>query len=111
MPHPYKTGGGLLRKSQRYARKAQFRDNLKAYCLSRGIDPHLFMVDLIADCEEVALGVVEGHLVMGPRIPWDLKLKAAKELAQYLEPKLRAMDMEISGNAEEPLVIRIRRGH
>ena len=34
----------------------------------------------------------------------ELKLQAAKELAQYKQPKLRAV--EVTGNEEKPLVIK-----
>src|SRR5215831_9542518 len=52
------------------------REQLAAYCQAHGVDPHRFMVDLMRD--EMA----------------DLALRfaAAKELAQYLQPKLRAVD-------------------
>jgi hypothetical protein len=40
----------------------------------------------------------------------ELKLNAAKELAQYLEPKLRSMEMEHSMDQNRPIRITIRRG-
>jgi hypothetical protein len=80
-----KTGGGL-RTGSRDKRKEAFRVRLQAYCVDKDVDPHLYMVDLIAD------PLLEDR---------SLKFQAAKELAQYLEPKLRAV--EVSGNPDQPL--------
>lgn len=68
-------------------RKLAFRERLKKYCEDKGVDPHFWMVDVLTK----------------QRVTYDLKLQCAKELAQYLEPKLRAI--ELSGSAEHPLHI------
>ena len=67
------------------ARKIAFRERLRRYMSARKVDPHYWMVQLLAD----------------PEASTDHKLQAAKELAQYLEPKLRAI--ELSGDADNPL--------
>jgi hypothetical protein len=68
------------------------------------------MADMIADTREIVYGVdAEGKPITGPACKPELKLQAAKELAQYLEPKLKAVDMDISGNAEKSLVVIFRR--
>ena len=71
-----------------------FRAQLRQYCTDKGVDPHWFMVDLIAD----------------PLLDdMNLKFQAAKELAQYLESKCKTVDIELSGNADKPLVLVMRR--
>ena len=74
-------------KGSKNKEKRAFRDRIKEYCAAKGIDPFEFMVDTIGK----------------PRVPYALRLKAAAELAQYLEPKLRAV--EVTGNPDKPLVI------
>lgn len=94
MARGLKTGGGS-RKGRPNKRKADFRAALQAYAEEKHVDPHYWMIDLIADPDADI-----GH-----------KVQCAKEVAQYLQPKLKAMDLEISGNPEKPLVVHIRRGH
>lgn len=68
-------------------KKMAFRDALKKYCDDRHVDPHYWMVDLLVK----------------QRVGVELKLQAAKELAQYLEPKLKSV--ELKGDAEHPLYV------
>jgi hypothetical protein len=56
--------------------KTSFREGLREYCDKLGVDPHRFMAEIIADKHADRL----------------LKLNAAKELAQYIEPKLKAIE-------------------
>ena len=67
--------------------KTAFRDKIWAYCEERGIDPFKYMVNLLAS----------------PRTKQEIRFAAAKELAQYLEPKLRAV--QLSGDRENPVVV------
>lgn len=68
-------------------KKLAFREALRKYAEDRNVDPHFWMVDLLKR----------------KGVKLELKLQAAKELAQYLEPKLRSV--EVSGNEDKPLVI------
>jgi hypothetical protein len=61
---------------RRAQKSLQFRDRLREYCAQLKVQPHEFMAQLIAD----------------ESAPIELRLQAAKELAQYLEPKLKAVD-------------------
>ncbi|SRR6266568_3730280 len=109
MANGRKSGGGS-RKGRPNKHKTTFREQLRAYCESLGVDPHRFMADLMADDSDVVYGVdVEGNPIMGPAVKKELKFNAAKELAQYLEPKLKAMELDVSGTQDKPLVIRMRR--
>lgn len=106
-----KTGGGS-RKGIPNKHKASFRDALRKYCDDLGVDPHRYMADLIADDSTIVYGATpDGQPIVGPAAKPDLKLQAAKELAQYLEPKLKAMEMELSGNTDKPLILVMRRAH
>jgi len=85
-------------------KKEEFRERLRAYMGKKKVDPHFFMVDLIADdsTRPVVIGSGETAAVVEmPVVSIDHKLQAAKELAQYLEYKLRSM--EVGGNADNPL--------
>jgi len=75
--------------------KLEFRDRLRRYMKDRNIDPHYFMIDLIADDSTQLVPNSKGEMVEVPAVPLDLKFQAAREVAQYLEPKLRSM--EVSG--------------
>lgn len=55
---------------------SSFRTELQAYCDQIGADPHKTMADLIVD----------------PEADKPLKLSAAKELAQYLQAKLKSVE-------------------
>jgi hypothetical protein len=110
VPRGKKTGG--RQKGTPNKHKRSFREALRTYCEEIGVDPHHYMANIIADESTIVYGVdANGEPIVGPAAKPDLKLQAAKELAQYLEPKLKAMDMEISGNADKPLVLSIRRAH
>jgi hypothetical protein len=109
MAHGKKTGG--RRKGTPNKRKTSFRTALQAYCEQLGVDPHRFMADMLANNETVTYGMdLEGTPIVGPAVKMELKLNAAKELAQYLEPKLKAMEVEHSMNPDRPIRITIRRG-
>jgi hypothetical protein len=62
-----------------------FRAALRKYCADRRVDPHFWMVDLLT-----RQGVKSA-----------LKFAAARELAAYLEPKLKSV--ELRGDPEAPL--------
>ena len=70
--------------------KVEFRKALRKYAQDRNADPHYWMVDLM--CKK--------------GVRYELKLQAAKELAQYLEPKLRAV--EVSGDPEHPIILQLQ---
>jgi hypothetical protein len=102
VPRGKKTGG--RQKGTPNKHKAAFRDQLRSYCDSIGVDPHRYMADMIADSSEVVYGVDgEGKAIKGPAVKPDLKLQAAKELAQYIEPKLKAV--EHSGEVDHTISI------
>jgi hypothetical protein len=87
-----KTGGGS-RKGIPNKHKNSFREQLRDYCTSIGVDPHHYMANIIADESTIVYGVdANGEPIVGPAAKPDLKLQAAKELAQYLEPKLKAIE-------------------
>lgn len=67
--------------------KEDFRNRIKRYCEETRSDPFKFMVDIINK----------------KGVPYPLKILAAKELMQYLEPKLRSV--EVTGDPEKPLMI------
>ena len=82
-----KTGGGSRLGRPNKHPKA-FRDQLRQYCESLGIDPFRFLADCIANDKKVCIGLDEkGTRVMAPAVPMQLKVLCAKELCQYLEPK------------------------
>jgi hypothetical protein len=88
--------------------KAAFRDALRTYATGKDCDPHRWLVRLMADTrttlerQEVdEAGVV--HHFYTPTVPLNLKLTAAIELANYLEPKLRSV--VVTGDAENPLTV------
>jgi hypothetical protein len=80
-----KTGGGSRRGRGNRA-KIAFREELQAYCDSIGLNPFHQMAQLVVDPT-----VEDQHL----------RFLALKELCQYLQPKLRAV--ELSGNPDHPL--------
>lgn len=87
-----KTGGGS-RKGIPNKHKAEFRESLRAYCDSINVDPHRYMAQMIADESTIVYGIdLAGNPIEGPAVKPELKLQAAKELAQYLEPKLKAIE-------------------
>jgi hypothetical protein len=82
-----KTGGGS-RKGCPNKHPGSFREALRQYCASIGVDPHKFMADIIADANL-------DNMV--------LKFNAARELAKYLEPQLRAI--ELSGEVDHNVTV------
>ena len=108
MPRGKKTGGRTKGTPNKH--KSSFRVALREYCDSIQVDPHQYMADIIADDSTIVYGLDrDGNPIEGPAAKPELKFNAAKELAQYLEPKLKAI--EHSGNAEKPIVVSIRRAH
>lgn len=61
------------------------------------------MIDLIADDSTQTIVTMSGDTRELPTVSRELKFQAAKEVAQYLEPKLRAT--EISGDPDRPLIV------
>jgi hypothetical protein len=72
-----KTGGGS-RKGRPNRAKMTFRAELQAYCASIGLNPFHQLAQLAADVT---------------RDDQHLRFLALKELCQYLQPKLRAMQL------------------
>lgn len=58
---------------------------MRRYCTEHKCDPHEWMADVLKK----------------PGVALEIKMQAAKELAQYLEPKLRST--ELSGNNDNPV--------
>jgi len=81
---PGERRGGRQKGSRNKAKT--FREELRAYCDAIGADPFRYMADLLV--------TNASHV---------LRLRAAVELAQYLEPKLRAIEHTAAGG--QPLVI------
>jgi hypothetical protein len=103
-----KTGG--RRKGTPNKGKRGFREALRAYCAQLGVDPHRFMAEMMVNDELVPIGVsLTGEPILAPAVSATLKLHAARELAQYLEPKLKAI--EHSGDVDKPVAVVIRRAH
>src|SRR2546426_1094030 len=101
MANGHKTGGGSRRGKKNKHPKA-FRDQLRAYCDQLGVDPFHCMADLIANQDVITIAVdTEGTPTTAPAVSLDLKFRAARELAQYLEPKLRSV--ELTGDPSKPL--------
>src|SRR5262249_29177360 len=82
MSHGGKRPGAGRRPGSKNTHPAGFRDRLLRYCQKRGIHPHYFMAEVITRED----------------VPMALRLRAAAELARYLEPKLNAT--EHSGRLE-----------
>lgn len=91
MAHGRKTGGRRIGSVNKVT--GPFRERLRAMVEEVGADPFRYMASVIAD----------------PGQPVELRLRAANDLARYLEPALKATDLTISGNPEQPIVVRIRR--
>ncbi len=87
------------RRGSAHQKKQAFRESLMAYMQDKAVDPHYYMVDLIADdsMKEVVIG--DGSVVTMPAVSRELKFQAAKELAQYLQPKLRAVELSTEDGA------------
>jgi hypothetical protein len=96
-----KTGGGS-RKGRPNKHPISFREQLRQYCASIGVDPFRYMADLIANQETVVIGVDAGGMPLTqPAVPTTTKFNAAKELATFLEPKLKSV--EVTGAPDNPL--------
>jgi len=67
--------------------KEEFRDRIKRYCIENNADPFIYLADMLRK----------------PKVPYSVKVVAAKELAQYLQPKLRSI--EVTGDPEKPLMV------
>ena len=85
-----KTGGGSRRGKPNRA-KAAFREELQAYCDDRDFNPFFAMVELAMDRT-----LDDQHL----------RFLALKELCQYLQPKLRSV--ELTGDSDRPLHITVK---
>lgn len=66
-------------------KKQEFRALVTAYCKKKGVDPFEFFADVIA--ADVPVDERE-------YIKLEHRLTAAKELAQYMQPKLRHMELQ-----------------
>jgi hypothetical protein len=80
-----KTGGGS-RKGRPNRAKMTFRAELQAYCASIGLDPFHQLAQFAADTT-----MEDQHV----------RFLALKELCQYLQPKLRAM--QLSEDPDNPI--------
>jgi hypothetical protein len=85
-----KTGGGS-RKGRPNRAKFAFREELQKYCDDLGFDPFHALVHMARD----------EHLDND-----QLKFMALKELCQFLQPKLRSI--EVTGDEARPLAIDIK---
>ena len=98
-----KTGG---REKGTPNKRTQYLDRIKA----SGVDPFNIMLK-IANGEVEETEIIKGKdgkpVKVKVPIPWRLRLDACKELAQYLEPKKKAI--EITGKDGEQFVSRIER--
>jgi hypothetical protein len=79
----YYAGG---KRGRQVKKKREFRELVAAYCKKKGVDPFEFFVDVIA-----------GEAIVGKdeHIRIEHKLTAAKELAQYLQSKLRSVEVTV----------------
>jgi hypothetical protein len=80
------------RKGKPNKAKQDFRSRLQAYCTRHQVDPFFAMVKMLAD----------------PALEPTLHFACAKELAQYLQPKLRSV--VLSGDPQQPIEIVHRYG-
>lgn len=71
--------------------KEAFRERMRRYCDETGTNPHQWMADILKK----------------PGVTMEIKIQAAKELAQYLEPKLRST--EVTGDPDKPLAYTLQR--
>lgn len=68
-------------------KKQEFRALVTAYCRKKGVDPFEFFADVIATDVSV-------NEDMDEYVKLEHRLTAAKELAQYMQPKLRHMELQ-----------------
>lgn len=71
-----------------------FREKLRAYCESIGVDPFEFLAKSL-----------KNH-----NVKFDQKVNCAKELAKYLEPQLRSVEMEFGAETRRAIVHRYGSG-
>lgn len=90
-PGTPKTPGSGRQKGTPNKHASSFRAALRDYCEQIGADPHYFLADVVAD-EQADFG---------------LRVSAAKELAQYIEPKLKAV--EHSGEMQHEVKMLVHR--
>ncbi len=97
-----KTGGrqrGAANKTTR-----AFRERLQAYATRHKVDPHYWLVRCLADPTTQVVGSTEdGTPILAPTVSVALKVQCARELAQYLQPKLRSI--ELTGAADSPVEV------
>ena len=78
--------GGV--RGRQVKKKREFRELVSAYCKKKGVDPFQFFVDVIA-------GEASVNEETGEYIKIEHKLTAAKELAQYMQSKLRTVEVRV----------------
>src|SRR5215468_4019894 len=69
-------GAGRKPGTKRNTYTVDFRNFLKDYCAQKKVDPYTFFIDVLAM----------------PDASLNHKLIAAREIAQYIEPKLRSLE-------------------
>lgn len=79
--------------------RATFRMNFQRYCDRLGADPFKWMAQTLADATTWIDGEGKEHYT----VPLPIKVECATQLAQYLQPKLRAI--ELSADADNPVLI------
>jgi|SRR6185295_8219983 len=94
---------GRTRKGVPNKAKAAFRDALRAYATRKHVDPWHFMVDCIADDTTSVRLTADGGTITVPTVSLAHKIECAKELANYIEPKLRSV--VVSGDAANPVSV------
>jgi len=73
------------------------------YMKTKRIDPHYWMVKCLADDSMRTTVTADGETVLTPTVPLGLKFDCAKELANYLEAKLRSV--VVTGDQDNPLTV------
>lgn len=84
-----KTGGGS-RKGKPNKVSAHTREALWAYCTSKGLDPFTFLVDTMGN----------------RRVKRELRVQCARELATYLQPRLKQVEVSLDEPTRTALVHR-----
>lgn len=88
--------------------KQDFRTRLQAYATRHKVDPFFAMVKMLADTSTREVLTETGQTITIPTISASLKFACAKELAQYLQPKLRSV--VVQGDVDAPLEVIHRYG-
>ena len=94
MATPKRTRKGVPNK-----KKQAFRERLQAYCTRHNADPHYWMARMLGDTTTY----MDAEGVIHPTVPLSIKVDCASQLAQYLQPKLRSV--EVSGDADNPVAL------